>query len=617
MPEPHHSSHDTYLKNYLKTGKAKIIGIGREVVGRRRDGSTFPVDLAVTETRLDDGRYFIGRITDITGRKATETRLKLALEVGGVGLSTYDFEAETLINDVNIPSFNVIDVGEHSGTADNIIERLFDPRDINRYKKELEKAFESGRLDTEVRIKFSEEESRIISIKSIIEHDPEGKPIKQIMASHLYQSEEKRSAYFDIATGVPNINLLIYEGREALIQDEDLICIYIGINNKKTLMAQLGDSKTHAFLKAVAHRIDAIMGNSLITAMTIDKNFALLFKGKGRRGCEEKVRKVLDSFKKPFELEVEQKYVEISIGVALSDQESDIEALLENSLIAQKEAKRSLSGSAFYSPEMGEMEKRVVSLKNSLHAALSEHQFYLVYQPLVTMDTGKIIGVEALCRWEHPEYGFVGPDEFIPLIENDLIVHDFGKWVLNTACRQNKAWQDEGIAPIYVAVNVTAKQLLNPDFPSFVKDTLKISELAAKYLKLEVTETGLINNPDKAKEVIIELQKSRVTFLMDDFGTGYASLGYLEKFPFDGFKIDKSFIDGIPEDKGDYAIVNAAIGIGKALGLTIIAEGIEKHETYSFLNVMGCQVAQGYLISKPLRSGDVAGFLRGYKLEKK
>jgi len=150
-----------------------------------------------------------------------------------------------------------------------------------------------------------------------------------------------------------------------------------------------------------------------------------------------------------------------------------------------------------------------------------------------------------------------------------------------------------------------------------VIEALDASGLDAKYLKLEVTETGLINNPEKANEAIVELQKSSVAFLMDDFGTGYASLGYLQKFPFDGFKIDKSFIDGITENKGEYAIVNAAIGIGKALGITVVAEGIENLNTYSFLNVMGCQVAQGYLFSKPLDTGDVSGFLREYSFDNK
>jgi len=371
-------------------------------------------------------------------------------------------------------------------------------------------------------------------------------------------------------------------------------------------------SETNTLLKVVERLINSTIKKSLITGITIDRNFIVLWKVTSQQQCEKEVQEIIDIFKKPLELKDEHIYVEMSAGVALSDHKSNIEILIENSMIAQKKARESLLDFAFYSRDIGEKEKRSLSLKDSLRVSFSENQFYLMYQPLVSMETGKIIGVEALSRLEHPKYGFVPPGEFIPLIENNIIVYDFGRRVLNVACRQNKAWQDEGLDPIYVSVNVTAKQLLDFNFISFVKEALDVSGLDAKYLKLEVTETGLIGNPDKAEEIILELQKSNVNFLMDDFGTGYASLGYLYKFPFDGFKLDKSFIDGILENKAEHSIVSAAIGIAKALGIVVIAEGIEKHETYSLLNVMGCQVAQGYLISKPLDACDVSGFIRRY-----
>ena len=252
-----------------------------------------------------------------------------------------------------------------------------------------------------------------------------------------------------------------------------------------------------------------------------------------------------------------------------------------------------------------------LTLENSLRPALEKKQLFLVYQPQMDLATGKIIGLEALLRWQHPELGLVPPDKFIRIAENSGLILPIGEWVLRTACSQARKWQDEGFPAVRVAVNVSAVQFRQPDFCAIVSRVLHETGLAPQYLELELTESLLLSSADMTLPVIHELSALGVTLAIDDFGTGYSNFGYLRQFRVSRLKIDRSFINNVAVDPDDAAIANAIISMAKSMSLKVIAEGVENEAQMSFLRVHLCDEIQGYYFSKPLTVDKVADKLRG------
>jgi len=245
----------------------------------------------------------------------------------------------------------------------------------------------------------------------------------------------------------------------------------------------------------------------------------------------------------------------------------------------------------------------------SLRRALDRDEFRLYYQPKISMATGHIIGAEALIRWLVPEQGMVPPDRFIPFAEETGLIVPIGEWVLRTACAQNKAWQDAGLAPIPVAVNLSPRQL-DQSLPEFVRQVLAESCLAASWLELEITENVVMKDAEKTVATLNALKRLGLQISVDDFGTGYSSLSYLRRFPVDALKIDKSFVRDIALDSDSAAIVKAVISLGHILNLRVVAEGVEDEEQYRFLLKNGCDEVQGYYFGKPVPAEDFTRRLR-------
>jgi EAL domain-containing protein (putative c-di-GMP-specific phosphodiesterase class I) len=301
-----------------------------------------------------------------------------------------------------------------------------------------------------------------------------------------------------------------------------------------------------------------------------------------------------------------------SIGISLfPDHGEDIDTLIKKADIAMYESKE-LGGDRFtlYDAAMDEHSHKRLLLENSLRKALSRDELSLVYQPKVDILTGQITAMEALLRWNHPEFGIIYPDDFIPLAEETGLILAIGEWVLDRACRQNMEWQQQGVPPMRVAVNFSGYQLQQADFIDRLEQTVLATGMPFDLLEVEITESVIMQNPDFTIQVLNDVQGKGVHISVDDFGTGYSSLAHLKRFSVNTLKIDKSFVKDVESNQTDAAITSAIIAMGNSMKLRVIAEGVETEGQYTFLQEALCDEIQGYLISKPIPPEKVATFVK-------
>ena len=299
-------------------------------------------------------------------------------------------------------------------------------------------------------------------------------------------------------------------------------------------------------------------------------------------------------------------FISTSIGISWYPEDGeDMETLYKNADMAMYRAKeQGRNNYQVFDVRMNDYAFERLQLEKDLRKALEREEFLVYYQPQIHIPTGRIIGMEALVRWEHPKRGMVSPGQFIPLAEETRLIIPIGEWVLRTACAQNKAWQDAGFPHVRVSVNLSAHQFLEPHLAQMIKQVLDETGLAPEYLDLEITESITMNNIDRAIATMHELASLGIQMSIDDFGTGYSSLSYLKKFPIHTLKIDRSFVRDIPNDSDDGAIATAIIAMAHSLNLNVIAEGVETADQLEFLGERGCDEMQGYLVSRPVPASE-------------
>ena len=304
-------------------------------------------------------------------------------------------------------------------------------------------------------------------------------------------------------------------------------------------------------------------------------------------------------------------YVTPSIGIAIFPRDGqDVEELLKNADTAMYHAKAvGKNNFQFYTEQMNALASTRLKLEGKLRKALVSDEMELYYQPQIDMQTGLMVSAEALLRWNQPELGMIPPDEFIPIAEETGMIIELGEWVLNEACRQNKAWQDAGFQHIRVAINLSSMQFIQRDLSEKVDNCLLKSRLEAQFLELEITESILMRNVNETIATLNEFKKMGICISVDDFGTGYSSLSYLKRFPLNSLKIDRSFIMDIPENQDDVTITSAIIAMAHRLNLGVVAEGVETQSQLDFLKQQGCEMAQGYFFSRPLPAAEFESML--------
>jgi len=441
--------------------------------------------------------------------------------------------------------------------------------------------------------------------------------------SSAKQMAEKMSylAEHDFLTDLPNRLLLTDRITQALgaakRKKSRVAIIYLDIDHFKKINDTLGHDVGDQLLKFLSRKLQAcIRTTDTISRQGGDEFVILLSEVDSPMAPAEIAQKLLNATNDYYQIGTHELKVSASIGISIYPEDgSTADMLMRNADAAMYYAKGlGRNNYQFFTKELSTRIADQVALENRLHKAAKQHEFILMYQPKVSLKTGKIVGAEALIRWQHPENGIIAPNVFIPTAEDTGLIKVIGQWVLSEACRQNKAWQAMGLRPIPIAINVSAVELRHSGFLNEVSKVLLQSGLNPQYLELEVTETVAIHGDSEGIRDLISLKDMGVRLSIDDFGTGFSSLSYLKRLPIDTIKIDKSFIRDIKTDANDAAIITAIIKMSHSLNFKVIAEGVETAEQLAYLKQYECDEIQGFYFSQPLTAEDFSALLQSERM---
>ncbi|MBS7561237.1 MULTISPECIES: putative bifunctional diguanylate cyclase/phosphodiesterase [Pseudomonas] len=447
----------------------------------------------------------------------------------------------------------------------------------------------------------------------------------QLLASierntHLRHEAENsllRMAQYDFLTGLPNRQQLQQQLDKILVDagrlQRRVAVLCVGLDDFKGINEQFSYQTGDQLLLALADRLRGHSGRLGALARLGGDQFALVQADiEQPYEAAELAQSILDDLEATFALDHQEIRLRATIGITLFPEDGDsTEKLLQKAEQTMTLAKsRSRNRYQFYIASVDSEMRRRRELEKDLREGLTREQFFLVYQPQISYRDHRVVGVEALIRWQHPEHGLVPPDLFIPLAEQNGTIIAIGEWVLDQACRQLREWHDMGFSDLRMAVNLSTVQLHHAELPRVVNNLLQIYRLPPRSLELEVTETGLMEDISTAAQHLLSLRRSGALIAIDDFGTGYSSLSYLKSLPLDKIKIDKSFVQDLLDDDDDATIVRAIIQLGKSLGMQVIAEGVETAEQEAYIISEGCHEGQGYHYSKPLPARELSAYLK-------
>lgn len=449
--------------------------------------------------------------------------------------------------------------------------------------------------------------------------------LAQALGNHLYMAVMQRrvedlfrhQASHDPLTGLPN--RILFEDRLSLFlaqayrRGEMLAVAFLDLDRFKTINDTLGHAVGDELLQSVAQRLLSCLREGDTIARWGGDEFTLLLPHiDSPEDAAKLAQRILSSFKFPFRIGDRELHITTSIGIALAPYDGeDTQTLLKNADATMYRAKQQGKDNfQLYTPEMNKKALEQLVLANHLYQALNRDQFLLYYQPQLDLKTRQIVAIEALIRWQHPEFGLMSPNQFIPLAEETGLIGTIGEWVLQAACTQNRAWQLAGLPPIRIAVNLSARQFQQKSLLKTIARVLSETGLEPSCLEVEITESIAMYDVNFTISVLQELQDMGVSIAMDDFGTGYSSLATLRRFPLHTLKVDREFVHDITTDEKDAAIIKSVVALGHGLELNVIAEGVETWEQLNFLHAVKCDGMQGFLFSQPLPADAVVQFYR-------
>lgn len=411
-------------------------------------------------------------------------------------------------------------------------------------------------------------------------------------------------AYNDSLTSLPNRSLFLIELEKRLNKikgQKKLVLLYLDCDQFKMINDLFGQIVGDSLLKEIGRTLqNGLFPKCFVSRVGGDDFIIILEEGETEETFEQKISQIKTTFNRPLYINGQPIFLTVSIGVAIYPKDGvDPSELLKGVEIALQQAKSEGRGKiCYFQPNKGNPSRRL-SLENDIYKALERNELTLFYQPQISIVDGKVKGAEALLRWNHPVYGLISPDEFIPILEETGLIVPVGEWLIENACVQRERWADMGV-PIDISVNISPIQFDSDLLINAVNQAITKSGIVPKNLKLEITETLLIKNVSETLEILNKLKHVGIGVSIDDFGTGYSSLSYLKKFPVETIKIDRSFIHNIEKDRHDQAIVKAIIEMGQSLNLQLIAEGTENLKQIRILKEIGCKNIQGFYFSKPV-----------------
>lgn len=449
---------------------------------------------------------------------------------------------------------------------------------------------------------------------SVIQVDHNPMPGGGYVATYTDITERKQTearmrhlAVHDVLTSLPNRTLFLDRLRQALLSarrfQRGVTVLFVDLDRFKDINDHFGHDVGDLMIQEMGQRLSRIIRDSDTAARLGGDEFAII--QTDVQNIEDTIvlaQRIIDELAQPFDCRGIRLHSTASVGITLFPEDGENpEQLVKNADMAMYAAKaEGRNNYRFFLPSMHERVKERKTIEEDLRNALEQDQLELYYQPKVDCRTERVVGAEALVRWNHPQRGLILPGEFISVAEECGLINRLGAWVLQRACKQTRAWRDSLFSDFRIAVNLSPAQFQDAELVNSVTEIVKETSLPAGTLELEITESILMNNPEKAVSTLEELKELGVLIAIDDFGTGYSSLNYLKRFPVTSIKIDRSFVNDIHVDVDDKAIVDAVIGLGHSLNLEVVAEGVEEIEQLVYLQEKGCNFIQGYLFSKPL-----------------
>ncbi|MGB0663734.1 MAG: bifunctional diguanylate cyclase/phosphodiesterase [Pontibacterium sp.] len=634
-----------YLELFEEELKKNIFSrISQMTFGAKNEGyffvNSYTGDLYVTNGQYYGGIRNIWDVEDANGTKVVQENARLAQENPDGAFSTYVWRkntgetAEKISFILGMDEWQVfIGTGIYTDTLLSRVAQHQDKRTAE-FKKDIVSTFSAlsftvvliavlysvmtRMLSQNLRVFQSNVAESVGSLTPLNTNDiyfnefkEVGENVNTMIDGLNKQSDELRHrALHDHLTALPNRRYVSNHLDEMLVkaarQRRNGALMFIDLDHFKEINDTLGHGAGDELLQKVSERFCHVLRKEDCVARLGGDEFTVVTGVlKSQEEAAEIAQELLDQLKKPFEIHAHSFYVTASVGISLFPQDGrSVDVILRNGDSAMYQAKRNgRNGFCFYDPSMTEAVSKRFNLLDQLNEALKLNQFELHYQPLTDASLGRVVGAEALIRWNHPQRGMVSPDQFIPYAEENGLINPIGKWVIEKALMDMKAWKAQGYELDKLSINFSTQQI-SPTVAQEVADILARTDTNAHQIEFEITESALMENPELSRQVLGQLSDMGIDLAIDDFGQGYSSLSYLKLFPISKLKIDRAFIRDIDVDENDRAIAQAIIALGRSLKLNVVAEGVENQSQLEFLLQENCHVMQGYFFSKPLPEKD-------------
>jgi len=603
---------------------------------RRRDGTVIWIAENARAVRGSNGSilYFEGTVEDITARREAENALRtsqeryaLAAQGANGGLWEWDIPGNRFYYSPRWAAIVGVSESELSDRPEEWWDRTH-PRDIDLLRQEIQSHLEghTGHFECEFRMLHKDGTWRWVLSRGTVLRDAEGHPLRmagsveEVTARKRVEEQLMQGALYDSLTGLPNRALLLDRARRALVRSRKsqganyVGVIQLDIDRFKLVNDSLGHEAGDELVVAVGQAVEECLNPRDTVARLGGDEFAILMEGYSELSVFTRMTEtVLSRIAQPMRLRGQELYVTVSAGIAISERPQDqAEDLLRDAEAAMYKAKGRGKGlHLLYNPGMHEYAIAHLEMESALRRAVEREEFRVFYQPIVDVETGRLSGFEGLVRWQHSEKGIVSPAVFIPLAEETGIIIEIGRIVLMDSCRQLARWRAShpDCDDVWISVNLSVKQFAMPDIVDQVRSVLFDTGLPGENLKLEITESVIMDNSNDVSQKVMGLKEMGIRLSIDDFGTGYSSLSYLHQFPFDTLKIDRSFVMRLGDAPERNAIVRTIIQLAQNLGMETVAEGVETSFQLGVLRSMGCRYGQGYLFAKPVPSHEAESWL--------